>query len=313
VITTPASTARYTATFATLAPGHGLSAEYFDNFDLAGPSVSRVDASVDFNWGTASPVRGIGANDFSVRWTGQVQPRTTGTHTFITTTDDGVRLWVGGQLLIDNWHDHSATEDTGAIALVAGQRYSITMEYYEGDVDAVAKLEWSAAGQAREVIPPGQLYPAHAVNFQPASAPVPADYVSDAGALYGHQGNGLRYGWDMNSRAQTRDRNAPNSPDQRYDTLIHLQKRTNPSPFWEFAVANGTYRVHLVAGDPEHNDSVYRVAVEGTLAVSGTPTRAARWVEGSVTVTVMDGRLTITNAQGSKNNKLCFVDIERLS
>ncbi len=75
------------------------------------------------------------------------------------------------------------------------------------------------------------------------------------------------------------------------------------------AVPNGSYTVRVVAGDPSYIDSVYKINVEGTLTVNGTPTSSARWVEGIATVTVSDGRLTISNATGSKNNKLCFIEI----
>ncbi|MBI3972277.1 MAG: hypothetical protein HY332_13410, partial [Chloroflexi bacterium] len=145
------------------------------------------------------------------------------------------------------------------------------------------------------------------INFQPASAPIPAGYLKDDGATYGPRGNGYTYGWSVNNTANTRDRNSTRSPDQRYDTLNHMQ--LGGTFAWEVAVPNGTYRVRVVAGDPSHIDSVYRLSVEGVLAVDGTPTSANRWLEGTVSVTVGDGRLTVSNAPGSKNNKICFVEI----
>ncbi len=70
------------------------------------------------------------ADNYSVRWTGQVQATLTGNFTFTTTADDGVRLWVNNQLVIDNWVDQGATSRTSApIALVAGTKYDIRMEY----------------------------------------------------------------------------------------------------------------------------------------------------------------------------------------
>jgi hypothetical protein len=100
-----------------------------------------------------------------------------------------------------------------------------------------------------------------------------------------------------------------NSPDQRYDTLTHLQKPANPDAIWEIALINGTYRVRVVAGDASNVDSVFRTTVEGVLTVSGTPTTSTRWVEGTQTVTVTDGRLTIRSGAGASNNKICFVEI----
>src|SRR5205823_4712920 len=102
------------------------------------------------------------------------------------------------------------------------------------------------------------------------------------------------------------DRNA--IPEQRYDTFIHTQAygvRT-----WEAAVPNGQYTVHLVAGDPSFYDSVYKINVEGVLTVNGTPTGAKRFIEGTQTVTVSDGRLTISNASGASNNKIAFLEID---
>jgi glucose/arabinose dehydrogenase len=313
-ITTPASPASYTATFQPGGTaGTGLSATYYDNIDLTGPSVSRTDATINFDWGSGSPATGIGADTFSARWTGQVQPRYSETYTFYTTSDDGVRLWVNGQQLINNWTDHASTENSGAIALTAGQKYSIRMEFYENGGGAVAKLSWSSASQPKQIIPQAQLYLPTAfnakINFQPAAAAIPAGYLADSGAVYADRGNGATYGWNADASAITRDRNASSSPDQRYDTLIHLQKPENPNGVWEIAVPNGTYTVRLVAGDASNYDSVFRTNVEGVLALSGTPTSTTRWIEGTATVTVSDGRLTVGNGSGASNNKLCFIEI----
>jgi hypothetical protein len=294
---------------------NGLSATYYDNINFTGTSVSRVDPTVNFTWGTGSPAPGIGADTFSVRWTGQVLAPNTGTYTFYTRSDDGVRLWVNGQQLVNNWTDHAATENSGTIALTGGQRYAITMEYYENGWDAVATLSWSGPSTAKAIIPQSQLFSqvstgfSAKVNFQPASAPVPAGYVADGGLVYANRGNGYTYGWNADNTAAARDRNAPNSPDQRYDTLNHLQKSPNSNAVWEIAVANGTYRVRVVAGDASHFDSVFKMNVEGVLALNATPTSSTPWVEATVTVTVTDGRLTIGNASGASNNKINFVEI----
>ncbi len=146
------------------------------------------------------------------------------------------------------------------------------------------------------------------VNFQPSGATVPAGYLADTGAVYGNRGNGQTYGWNSANTAHTRDRNSTRSADQRYDTLNHMQK-SGGGRTWEIAVPNGTYTVFVVAGDAGHIDSVYRINVEGQLIVSGTPTSANRWVSGTQTLTVSDGRLTVSNGTGASNNKICFIDI----
>ena len=67
--------------------------------------------------------------------------------------------------------------------------------------------------------------------------------------------------------------------------------------------------MRIVAGDAAHFDSVFRLNVEGAPVLSGTPTTATRWIEGTANVAVSDGRLTITNGSGASNNKICFVEI----
>lgn len=149
------------------------------------------------------------------------------------------------------------------------------------------------------------------MNFQPASAPAVAGYLVDSGAVYGARGSGYTYGWNAINSAGAYDRNSRLSPDQRYDTVIQTQRFTNPNAVWEIAVPNGTYSVRVVAGDPTTSGAAYRYTAEGVLTVDGTPTPASRWVEGTRTVTVSDGRLTIANGAGASNNKLCFVEIAR--
>jgi YVTN family beta-propeller protein len=146
------------------------------------------------------------------------------------------------------------------------------------------------------------------VNFQPSSSPVSSGYLMDAGNGYANRGNGFTYGWNGNNTGFTRDRNSSLSLDQRYDTLNHMQK-AGGARAWEIAVPNGSYQVFVVAGDASNYDSVFRINVEGVLTVSGTPTSSSRWVSGTKTVAVSDGRLTVSNASGSSNNKICFVDI----
>jgi len=91
----------------------------------------RTDAVVNFNWNSAGPDPGFGTVNYTVRWTGMVQPLFNETCTFYTTTDDGVRLWVNGQLLIDHWAPQSPTTWSGSIALQAGHLYPIEMDYFQ--------------------------------------------------------------------------------------------------------------------------------------------------------------------------------------
>jgi N-acetylneuraminic acid mutarotase len=145
------------------------------------------------------------------------------------------------------------------------------------------------------------------VNFQPSGAAVPSGYVADTGATFAARGNGFTSGWDASASGATRDRNSSRSPDQRYDTFVHTQMYGTRT--WEVAVPNGDYVVHLVGGDPDYYGSTIKFNAEGVLVASGSQTSANKWVEGEATVTVSDGKLTITNASGASNNKLSFLDI----
>ena len=138
--------------------GKGLIGNYYDNTDFTNPKVSRLDPTVNFDWGNGSPDPLIGVDTFSVRWAGQIQPLYSETYTFYTTTDDGVRLWVNNQLLIDKWIDQGPTEWSGTIALTAEVKYDTKMEYYENGGGAVAQLSWSSPTQPKEIIPQSQLY-----------------------------------------------------------------------------------------------------------------------------------------------------------
>ncbi|MES1185826.1 MAG: PA14 domain-containing protein, partial [Myxococcales bacterium] len=151
-ITTPASNTTYTATFK---EASGFTAEYYDNQNLTGLFATRSDASIDFDWSTGAPISGMGADTFSVRWTGSTVPQFSETYTFHTVSDDGVRLWVNGTLVIDNWTDHGPAENAATMALVAGQSYSIKMEYYENAGGAVARLHWSSPSTPRRPVPFG--------------------------------------------------------------------------------------------------------------------------------------------------------------
>ena len=146
------------------------------------------------------------------------------------------------------------------------------------------------------------------VNFATSGAPVPAGYVADSGAAFGARGNGLTYGWNIANTTETRQRDSAASPDERYDTLVQMQ-RPGSATSWQIAVPNGTYLVHLVVGDPSYTDSVYRLNIQGALVVSGTPSASQHWFEGSALVTVANGKLVVGNGSGSSNDKVDYVDI----
>jgi len=164
---TPSTPVNVTINPPPIGSGIGLRADYYDNIDFTGTRVRRIDPVVSFDWGGGQPDPGIGADTFSVRWIGQVQPRFNETYNFHVIADDGVRLWVNNQLLADGWRDQGPTEYSGAIPLLAGYLYDIKMEMYENGGGAVAQLLWSSPSVGREVIPETQLYPPVSSNIPP--------------------------------------------------------------------------------------------------------------------------------------------------
>jgi hypothetical protein len=138
--------------------GQGLTASYFNSATLSGTPTTEVDGSVNFNWNSTTSVPGATSSAFSARWTGQVQPTTTGTYTFSAPSDGAVRLWVDNLLVIDDWTNPNAPENNGLINLTAGKKYDIQLEYaHLTGSSAAVQLLWNLAGQAAQVIPTAAL------------------------------------------------------------------------------------------------------------------------------------------------------------
>lgn len=168
-----------------------------------------------------------------------------------------------------------------------------------GLVLAGAVLSLLAQGAGRSYVPvivlgsPSNGQPVVRINFQPAVAEVPPGYLADSGAVYADRGNGFAYGWNADNSATTRERNAPDAYDQRYDTLIHLQKLENPDAVWELALPPGVYDIVAVAGDPAASDGFMHSTAEGRTLLSGAPNDNRRYIAGTLNVPVTDGRLTV--------------------
>ena len=141
------------------------------------------------------------------------------------------------------------------------------------------------------------------INFQPDDAPASADYVMDAGQPFGPRADGLAFGWDKDVSNRARHRAAPSAPGSHYEDFI-APGRTN----WGLAVPNGTYLVRVAAGDGKSNRRA-KVDVEGVRAIDAKTTKADRWVEGNVLVTVTDGVLTVSPGDNYKNNRLAFIEV----
>jgi hypothetical protein len=151
-----------------LANGSGLKAEYFDDNALKELKGTRVDSQVNFDWDKAAPLAGIvtqtnprGPHGFSARWTGQIQPLFSETYKF--ELDMGAysagRLWINNQLVVDAWEKNSLR--SGTIALKAGQKYEMKLEYDSQNFYAArVRLLWSSPSQWEQPVPASQLFPA---------------------------------------------------------------------------------------------------------------------------------------------------------
>lgn len=154
------NTASNTLTIAYAPPvaANGISADYHIGKNFEQLALSRVDANIDFMWDDA-PAAGLPADGFSVRWQGSIVPTATGTFDFITRSDDGVRLWLNGVLVIDNWSDHGETWDTATLNLTAGVPVTVKMEFYENTGGAMARLFWDGPGAAFVAVPASAFRP----------------------------------------------------------------------------------------------------------------------------------------------------------
>lgn len=138
---------------------NGLRGEYFNNMNLNGsPVLIRTDSKLDYNWRAVAADPKVNADQFSVRWTGKIKPQYSETYTFTTISDDGIRVWVDGKLVIDSWFKQSWTERKGSIALEAGKMVDLKVEYYDEKGDAMARLMWESQHEAKAVVPGNALF-----------------------------------------------------------------------------------------------------------------------------------------------------------
>ncbi|HAH23419.1 MAG TPA: beta-glucosidase, partial [Prolixibacteraceae bacterium] len=127
----------------------GLNGEYFKNKTLTGTAdFTRIDATIDYHWSGVPNIAGFPATNYSIRWTGVIRPTETGTYTFLARGDDGFRLSVNNQQIINSWQDQAATQVTANVNLVAGQEYPIKLEYYQSGGLADITLAWYSNSSA---------------------------------------------------------------------------------------------------------------------------------------------------------------------
>jgi len=154
-------------TFATSGGSNdGVKAEYFRNPDMSGqPTVVRTESRIDFQWpdgdveGINSPAVGIPTNEYSARWSGELQVAYSGEYRFVINVNNSGILWLDDRLLIDRWPNTESIPEytTKGIELVAGRGYFLVMEWNKYNPGALARLEWIDPFGDRMVIPSGYL------------------------------------------------------------------------------------------------------------------------------------------------------------
>ncbi len=148
------------ATYTITAGGNaGLRGRYFEGRNFETLVATRTDARIDFSWPDGVTPDGVSSKPFSVLWTGTVTPIYTDEFTFTTVNDDGVRLWVNNQLIIDDWEAHGPLERNGNIRLEAGQPYDIWLEYFDAGGGGEVSLSWVSDQQPEEIISDSVLVP----------------------------------------------------------------------------------------------------------------------------------------------------------
>ena len=127
----------------------GLKGEYFNGPNFEQKVLTRTDPQVDFDWNWQTPGPGVQREYFSVRWTGKLYAPTSGKYRFSATVDDGVRVWVGGKKVIDEWRKQDDSQFVGEISLNANQLYDLRIEYYNDWKGSIISVFWELPEEKR--------------------------------------------------------------------------------------------------------------------------------------------------------------------
>lgn len=126
---------------------NGLHAEYFDNATFSGTPKTRIDKGINFEPKNQAPDPFLPSSPLSIRWTGELVPSVSGEYVFSFTSDDGCRVYLDDQLIINDWSLHSQHTEKASMVLEKGKKYQLKVEYFDNGGDAIAQLQWRVPSQ----------------------------------------------------------------------------------------------------------------------------------------------------------------------
>ena len=224
----------------------GLRGDYFSGASFDTHVLTRLDPTVAFNWGASIPDLGLPADGFSVRWSGRVRPPASGNYTFHTRSDDGVRLWVAGGKLVDDWKSRPVTENSGTVHLNAGEEYDLTLEYFDHTGGALCELLWTPPGGTKATIPSSALFPPGCSIELPEVPPGDSLWIGTIDGQFGTAGN-----WTAGVPAETADVWFGNNA---LTTAVSISSHPNPRTLRKLRFMPGTPAITIANGGGLNGD-----------------------------------------------------------
>ncbi|MEM9545659.1 MAG: PA14 domain-containing protein [Bacteroidota bacterium] len=120
----------------------GLKADYYNGTNFNQYVTSEYVSKIDQSWYDTPPVPGIDPHVCSIRWTGKLTTAKTGTYSFSAQVDDGIRVWIDNELIIDQWELNDLGRFKGTTQLAANQEYNLKVEYFNGMIEGEVRLLW---------------------------------------------------------------------------------------------------------------------------------------------------------------------------
>jgi hypothetical protein len=260
----------------------GLQAEFFTNQDLSGlPALTRTDALVDFDWSKISPAPGLPTTNYTARWTGTIEvPASIGDVVLATVADDGARVWIDGQPVIDAWGPHDATTSAASAVLTAGQSHQLRIEYLQLEYNALMKLQWRSvrAGSALRIawLPPGNWMDAWTGEWISGPTTVTNDVPRDQIPIYVKSGAVLPLAPEMQYTGQL-----PWDPVTL--DLYPCAGETNSATLYEdntltTAYQRGEFRNTLIAASADDANRTVRVKIGAATGTFHGASKTRAWI-----------------------------------